>query len=33
MIEEGVVTIEAAIVLLDSLINPHINSLRQAAHP
>lgn len=33
MIEDGVVTIEAAIVLLDSLINPHINSLRQAAHP
>lgn len=29
MIEDGVITIEAAIVLLDSLINPHINSLRQ----
>ncbi|MDO5667906.1 MAG: DUF4743 domain-containing protein [Alcaligenaceae bacterium] len=29
MIEDGIITIEAAIVLLDSLINPHINSLRQ----
>lgn len=29
MIEDGVITIEAAIVLLDSLINPHVNSLRQ----
>lgn len=29
MIEEGMITIEAAIVLLDSLINPHVNNLRQ----
>ena len=31
MIEDGMITIEAAIVLLDSLINPHIASLRQSA--
>lgn len=31
MIEAGMITIEAAIVLLDSLINPHVNSLRQPA--
>lgn len=31
MIEDRVITIEAAIVLLDSLINPHVNNLRQSA--
>lgn len=32
MIETGLVTIEAAIVILDSLINSHINDIQHRAY-